>query len=370
MTAVAAPGEKTVRFATGVMQTGFTMIPNLVLLDERLSPLAVRLYGLLAHYARQDEHCWPGQDVLVTQANASERSVRAALRQLEELSLLQTRRRGMGRTNVYILLDPKAKRPSSDRQILPVMTGNDCRSGSANTAAPDRQQVPVLKDEEDAVEEDATPSGTESAYADSVPREHAGRRASNGEGKASSIERARQLHDSLDDPRERAALTALVAVATVRGATVGWDPAASIDLVHNKFRNRDIAGEANRFAEYYSPGGRGENRPLGNLTARWREWLNRAPTLDTLVAHSTGNGRRGGRRAAANAPVIRHDAAAHSHWRRWAEEHLPDMPADLAADYVIAAGIKPPATPDPASVRAVLIRRFPHLADTERKAAA
>lgn len=278
--------DKTVRFASTVTQAGFTVVPNVVLLDETLLALAVRLYALLAYYARLNEEAWPGQELLVRQANASERSVRGALRQLEKAGLLRTRQRGRGRTNAYILLDPKAAAGNPD------VTGKYCRSSGsrpANDAGPDRQILPVHRVDAEAVEE-----RLESADADSSLHEE---RASAPEpDPGSSLDQARTLWRSLGDEREQQTLRALVELAERRGLTDGWSPTAAVELVRGEFRNRDIAGEAGRFRDFYSPGGLGENRQISNLVARWREWLKRAPSLDTLVSRDRplpGRRRRG-----------------------------------------------------------------------------
>lgn len=123
--------DKTVRWASSLWQQGFTMVPNVVLTSERISVYAHRIYGLLLYYARQSDACWPGQQGLAQMAPCSDRQVREALKELENVGLVRTRRRGRGETNVYILLVPRSARGA----------GLDSREEPG--AALDRQEVPI-----------------------------------------------------------------------------------------------------------------------------------------------------------------------------------------------------------------------------------
>lgn len=99
--------EKTVSWADEAWQAGWTEIPNLVLLEADVSATALRVYLLLLYYARQSDSAWPGQERLAEQARCSERALRTAIRELEAELLIETRRRGLGKTNIYRLLTPR-----------------------------------------------------------------------------------------------------------------------------------------------------------------------------------------------------------------------------------------------------------------------
>lgn len=128
------------------MSAGFTMYPNLVLLREDLTPIAKTLYGLLCHYAREDERAFPGQDLLHTKVPCSIRGLGIALRSLEGAQLVETHRMGRGRNNQYVLLDPNMtphqvkQAATDDRHTVPIKTepliGTQCTSRSALSADP------------------------------------------------------------------------------------------------------------------------------------------------------------------------------------------------------------------------------------------
>jgi hypothetical protein len=123
--------DKTVRWVSALWQRGFTQVPNVIVDSDILSVYAHRVYTLLLYYARQDDACWPGQEGLALRAKCSERQVREAIRDLEGAGLVRTRRRGQGKTNVYILLVPRTARGSA----LGL-------AGSEAGAGQDRSEVP------------------------------------------------------------------------------------------------------------------------------------------------------------------------------------------------------------------------------------
>lgn len=128
--------EKSVRFANAVWQAGFTMVPNVVLLDGDMSMGARMVYAQLLHYAREKEEAWPGQARLAAQLGCSERSLRTYIGELEEAELIRSRRRGMGRTNVYSIPAP---RPAKKRMSRPANPADQDRQ---ETRAPERQELP------------------------------------------------------------------------------------------------------------------------------------------------------------------------------------------------------------------------------------
>lgn len=82
---------------------GFTQIPNGVLRRSDLQPGAKLTYMVLLSYAWQKDHAYPGQDRLATDMGVSERSVITYLKQLSASGLITIHRRGLGKTNIYVL---------------------------------------------------------------------------------------------------------------------------------------------------------------------------------------------------------------------------------------------------------------------------
>lgn len=126
--------HRPVRFKSPGWQMGFTSVPNCVLLDTDLSTNARFAYIGLSYFARQDDEAFPGQEKFEEKLGLSERSFRNARRELEEAGLLETRRRGRGQTNIYILVEPRYSRAAK------VAAQNE--SKPANNADLERQDLP------------------------------------------------------------------------------------------------------------------------------------------------------------------------------------------------------------------------------------
>jgi 5-methylcytosine-specific restriction endonuclease McrA len=136
--------NKSVRYASSWMQGGFTMIPNVVLLNSELGYSAHRAYSILLFYARQDEKAWPRQiDEVRARFGFPDRTWREAIKELVAAGLVQMWRRGQGRSNVYVLLDPRAAE-SADQ----VQDGEIGRSEAADPADQERRDRPIPSDED------------------------------------------------------------------------------------------------------------------------------------------------------------------------------------------------------------------------------
>jgi hypothetical protein len=95
-----------------LFRDGFTSIPNVVLRRIDLSGNAKALYAIvldLVQYQREE----PDMQGLGELIGAGEKAAKAALKQLVDAGLLEVKRRGLGRTNAYFLVDPEPV-PSGD----------------------------------------------------------------------------------------------------------------------------------------------------------------------------------------------------------------------------------------------------------------
>jgi hypothetical protein len=104
-------------------QKGFTMVPNHVLVSDKISPGAKLAYTMLLKYAWQDNFCFPGQERLAKDMGVTDRSVRTYLQELEKADFVAIKQRGLGKVNLYEL-NLRVKGASvADRKYFPVKTG-------------------------------------------------------------------------------------------------------------------------------------------------------------------------------------------------------------------------------------------------------
>jgi DNA-binding Lrp family transcriptional regulator len=93
-----------------LLMGNWTPVRNEVWQSPALSPGAKLCYiAICSHIWRGgDNNAWPGQKRLAEMLNVSERWVRNYLRELEAVGLIETKRQGLNKTNVYYLLKPDA----------------------------------------------------------------------------------------------------------------------------------------------------------------------------------------------------------------------------------------------------------------------
>jgi hypothetical protein len=82
---------------------GFTQLPNLVLRDPDLSPQAKLAYSLLLSYAWYNNSVFPGQGTMADHAGVNQPAVSKWMQELKDKGWLEIKRRGQGKTNIYIL---------------------------------------------------------------------------------------------------------------------------------------------------------------------------------------------------------------------------------------------------------------------------
>lgn len=129
--------EKTVVFEDEAEARRFVMVPNALIEDfGDLSHGAFRLYVLLRYYAWQDEECFPGQVALGDKMGLSPSNVRVHTRALEACGLVESVRRGLGKTNQYIIKKfPDRLNPSSPN------TGRSERPGIGALSLSDKDSL-------------------------------------------------------------------------------------------------------------------------------------------------------------------------------------------------------------------------------------
>jgi hypothetical protein len=96
------------------IKSGFTMVPNKVLLDPTLSAKAVRLLAVLEHHSGEHRTCWPGYPALAGEVGCSVKWLPTLLDKLVEAGYLHVQFR-LGKTNIYTLL-LRVERPQKPTQ--------------------------------------------------------------------------------------------------------------------------------------------------------------------------------------------------------------------------------------------------------------
>lgn len=92
---------------------GFTMMPNVILRDARLSVGARLAYSVLLSYAWDGAACFPGQQRLADDMGVTARQVRTYLQELKDAGLVSWERGGLQQPNRYTVHGP-----------LPLKTGS------------------------------------------------------------------------------------------------------------------------------------------------------------------------------------------------------------------------------------------------------
>ncbi|MEB3189046.1 MAG: helix-turn-helix domain-containing protein [Snowella sp.] len=87
-----------------ISQKGYTLIPNYVLLTQKISAHAKIVYAMILSYCWGNKNsAFPGQEILAKDCGISLRSVTSAIKELEVNGFVTITRRGQGKTNLYTL---------------------------------------------------------------------------------------------------------------------------------------------------------------------------------------------------------------------------------------------------------------------------
>ena len=86
------------------LRDGFAQVPRLVMKAQGLSLKAKAVYMLLLDYAWQKGSCFPGHPTLAEDLDVSIDTVQRALQELRKWKLIDWKRQGLNRPNVYSIL--------------------------------------------------------------------------------------------------------------------------------------------------------------------------------------------------------------------------------------------------------------------------
>ena len=85
-------------------EKGYTLVPNFVFQTKLLTGKAKLVYAMLLSYAwGNKDSAFPGQERLAADCGNSVRSIYTAIKELETNGFITVIRRGLGRTNLYVL---------------------------------------------------------------------------------------------------------------------------------------------------------------------------------------------------------------------------------------------------------------------------
>ena len=95
--------DRNIQLATNdpVARGGFTQVPNFILRDPNIGLGAKVAYSMFLHFAWNNDSCFPGQDRLASHMGMSVSRVNEYIKELEAAGLIEIKRRGQGKTNLY-----------------------------------------------------------------------------------------------------------------------------------------------------------------------------------------------------------------------------------------------------------------------------
>lgn len=85
------------------MREGYSAIPRGIIRSSKISFGAKVVYGLLLDHAWNKDYCYPSIETISEYCGISERALYKYISELKEKGLLEVKRRGLGKTNLYIL---------------------------------------------------------------------------------------------------------------------------------------------------------------------------------------------------------------------------------------------------------------------------
>jgi len=109
---------------TVYIKSGFTMVPNQVLLDTTLNAKALKVFEVLEHHSGDNRTCWIGYPLLAQEVGCSVKWLPELLKKLVKGGYLDVQYRH-GKTNIYTLLlrvDRQAKAPVQETAPLPMQS--------------------------------------------------------------------------------------------------------------------------------------------------------------------------------------------------------------------------------------------------------
>jgi Helix-turn-helix domain len=119
-----------------LLRRGFTSIPNYIF-GLAISSNAKLIYMALLSYAWTNNSCYPGLATLCKDVSLTDKPVTKAIGELCEALLLEVKRRGQGKTNLYILKEFDSSVQNRRNSESRIVGQNRRNSESRNGDSPD-----------------------------------------------------------------------------------------------------------------------------------------------------------------------------------------------------------------------------------------
>jgi Helix-turn-helix domain len=140
-----------------LLRRGFTSIPNYIF-GMPISSNAKLIYMALLSYAWTNNSCYPGLATLCKDVSLTDKPVTKAIGELCEALLLEVKRRGQGKTNLYILKEFNSSvqnRRISDSRIGGQNRRNsESRNGDSPDLKPEKRRIHDKRNEKSKEEKD------------------------------------------------------------------------------------------------------------------------------------------------------------------------------------------------------------------------
>ena len=160
--------DKNIVVENELLRKGFTSVPNYIF-GLPISSNAKLIYMALLSYAWTNNSCYPGLAKLCKDVSLSDKPVTKGIEELCRASLLEVKRRGLGKTNLYVIKEftpsPSGQSgsesrigesPNPESENLRIRTRQTSDSGNGHTpkAKAEKRRIPKKRIEKDAGEKD------------------------------------------------------------------------------------------------------------------------------------------------------------------------------------------------------------------------
>lgn len=158
--------QASIEIANRVYASGFLMVPWPIIQEFELSALEAMCYATVADHYRLAQRQrrparFPGQQALAEELGSSKSAINRAMLRLAEVGLIESRRRGQGRPNAYVLVEwPSQDRGNRAKDGLSVSQGREEPTQGRDTGGPRTGNLLIEEKETNRTNAAAAPART------------------------------------------------------------------------------------------------------------------------------------------------------------------------------------------------------------------